>query len=70
MAKHVKLFALFLVFVFCTSYKGKGKSDLPKHITKSETKEVSTSHGPNTMVRNVKQDRNVSVSAGFHFRRY
>ena len=67
MTKQVKFFALFLVFVFCTSCKGKGKSDLPKENIKSETKNIVTSYGPNNMVRNVKQDRNgnILIAASF-----
>ena len=43
MKKHVKLFTLFLMFVFCTSCGGQNKANLPKEKIKSETIDVSTS---------------------------
>jgi ligand-binding sensor domain-containing protein len=60
MKKLVKLFTLFLMSVFYISC-GQKKTDLPKDDIKSEAKETVTSYGPNTMVRNVKQDRNGNI---------
>lgn len=57
MTKHVKLFALFLMTVFHISC-GQNKTNVPKDNIKSETKDSITSQVPNSMVRNVKQDRN------------
>jgi|GEM_PF-6288868 len=61
MMKYVPVYALFLVFVFYTSCKGQNKTDLPKDTFKSETKDVVTSRGPNTLVRTIKQDRNGNI---------
>lgn len=47
MKKLVKLFALFLMLVFCTSCGGQNKTDLPKEKIKSETKDIVTSPGSN-----------------------
>ena len=57
MTKHVKLFALFLMTVFHISC-GQNKTNVPKDNIKSETKDSITSQAPNSMVRNVNQDRN------------
>jgi len=56
MKSYSQIYALLLMFVFCTSY-GQSKTNVPKDNIKSETKDVSTSHGPNTSVRTIKQDR-------------
>lgn len=55
---YITLFTLFLMFVFCASCKGQGKTDQPKDTTKSETKDVSTFTGPATITRTITQDRN------------
>lgn len=57
---HVRVYAI-LMFVFCTPCKGQNKSKLTKDDAKSETKEVITSHGPNTMVRAIEQDRHGNI---------
>ncbi|HQX42429.1 MAG TPA: two-component regulator propeller domain-containing protein [Niabella sp.] len=44
-----------------TSSEGQKQISVPKDAIKSETKETVTSYGPNTMVRNVKQDRNGNI---------
>ncbi|HEY2581093.1 MAG TPA: two-component regulator propeller domain-containing protein [Mucilaginibacter sp.] len=59
--KHNHLFALFLIFAFCTSCNSQNKTDLPKDNIKPETKEVSTSRGPNNTVRTIKQDRKGNI---------
>ena len=59
--KYVKLFALFLMFVFCTSCNGQNKTDLPKDNTKSETKDAITYNGPNSITRNIIQDRKGNI---------
>ncbi|MES2731010.1 MAG: two-component regulator propeller domain-containing protein [Bacteroidota bacterium] len=61
MMKHVPVYALLWIFVFCTSCQGQNKADLPKDTIKSESKDSITSQVPNSMVRNVKQDRNGNI---------
>ena len=61
MKKHVKLFALFLMFVFYTSCKGQDKNELPKDDIKSETKGVIISTIPDNITRTIKQDRNGNI---------
>ena len=56
MKKFVKLFALFLTSVFCTSCGGQNKTDPPKENIKSETKDSI-----NTTVWDIKQDRNGNI---------
>src|SRR4028119_452750 len=60
MMKYVKLFVLFSI-VFCSFCKGQTKTDLPPDTIKSEIKVVVTSHGPNTSVRTIKQDRKGNI---------
>jgi len=55
------LYALSLMFVFCTPCRGQNKTELPTGNTKSETKDSITSQVPNSMVRNIKQDRNGNI---------
>jgi hypothetical protein len=45
--KYVQVYALFLLFVFCSSCGGQNKPDLPKENIKAETKEIVTTPGPN-----------------------
>ena len=45
--KYIHAYALFLMFVFCTSCRGQNKPDLPKENIKSETKDIVTSPGSN-----------------------
>src|SRR5579863_667023 len=52
--------SLFLTVVFFTSY-GQNKPDASKEKIKFETKEVTTSHGPNLIARNIIQDRNGNI---------
>ena len=49
------------MLVFCTSCGGQNKTDLPKENIKPETKDTVTSYGPDSLVRNVKQDRNGNI---------
>jgi hypothetical protein len=42
--KHIHVHTLLFMFVFCTSCGGQHKPDLSKDNSKSETKDVSTSH--------------------------
>jgi len=60
------------MFIFCTSGKGQTKTGLPTGDIKSETKDVITSYGPNTMVRNIRRDRKgnmlIAASRGGVFR--
>ncbi|WP_276502079.1 ligand-binding sensor domain-containing protein [Terrimonas pollutisoli] len=59
--KYVLIYTLFLMFVFCSSCGGQNQPYPPPDIIRSETKDTVTSYGPNTMVRNVKQDRNGNI---------
>lgn len=60
--KYVLIYTLLLMFVYCTSCKGQNKKTaLAKGNIKSETKDVSTSHGPNSIVRTIKQDRKGNI---------
>ena len=60
MAKHLPVYVL-LMFVFCTSCKEQNKTELPKNDFKSETKDVISSYGPNSITRTVKQDRKGNI---------
>ncbi len=64
--KHAPVYAL-LMFVFCTPCRGQNKSELPKDNINFETKDIITSHGPGTPVRNIKKDRNgtILIAASF-----
>jgi len=53
MVKYVKLFALFLLIVFYSFCNAQNKTELPT--------EVITSHGPNTSVRIIRQDRKGNI---------
>jgi ligand-binding sensor domain-containing protein len=59
--KYIHLYALLLIFVFCTSCKGQNKTELPKENIKSEIKEVIISHGPKTITRNIIQDKKGNI---------
>ena len=45
--KYTHVYALFLMFVFCTSCGGQNKTDLPKENIKPENKDIVTSSGSN-----------------------
>jgi hypothetical protein len=69
MKNPVKLFALFLMFVFHTSC-GQNQTNPPKNNIYSEPKDIVTSYGPHLIVRNIKKDRNGNILiAGSMFRR-
>jgi streptogramin lyase len=57
----VKLFVLFLLFVFCTPCEGQNKSELPTITTKSTIKEVISFNGPTSSVRTIRQDRKGNI---------
>ncbi|SEO58911.1 Two component regulator propeller [Mucilaginibacter gossypiicola] len=61
MKNYTYVYTLFLVFVFNTFCDGQSKTDLPKDNAKPETKEVSISHGPNRITRNIIQDRKGNI---------
>lgn len=61
MPKGVYIYMLFLMFVFNTSCGGQNKTGLPKDNIKPETKDISTSRGPNSIVRTVIQDRKGNI---------
>lgn len=58
--KCVHIYALFLMVVFHT-YCGQNQTNVPKENINYDIKDTVTSYGPNTMVRNVKQDRNGNI---------
>lgn len=59
--KYVPVYALLLMFVFCTSCKEQNKTDLPEENIKSETKNIVTSPGPTRITRNIIQDRKGNI---------
>lgn len=59
--KHAYVYALLLMFVFNTVCKGQNKTDLPKENTKSATKDMATSPGPNRITRNIIQDKKGNI---------
>ena len=61
MSKYHPVYALFLMLVSYSFCKGQNKTGLPKENIKPVTKDIVTSNEPNTMVRNVKQDRNGNI---------
>ena len=58
--KYAHVYALFLVFVFHTSC-GQNQTNAPQDNIKTEIKDTVTSQVPNSMVRNIKQDRNGNI---------
>jgi ligand-binding sensor domain-containing protein len=60
MMKHLRVYAL-LMFAFCTLCKGQNKTDLPKGSIESSSKIVTTSYGPNSITRNIIQDRKGNI---------
>jgi ligand-binding sensor domain-containing protein len=60
MMKYVKLFTPFLLFAFHTAC-GQTQIEPHKDNINYDIKDTVTSYGPNTMVRNVKQDRNGNI---------
>jgi ligand-binding sensor domain-containing protein len=65
--KYIQVYALFLMFVVCTSCGGQNQTNPPQdNISKglyseSQLKEAATSRVPMSMVRNVKQARNGDI---------
>jgi ligand-binding sensor domain-containing protein len=59
--KYIKLFALFLMLVFCISIKAQNKTDQTKDNVKSETKDAIPPPGPNAIARNIIQDRKGNI---------
>src|SRR5678809_1306830 len=53
--------ALLLILVFCTSCRGQTQTETPTENFNYNIKDTVTSYGPNTMVRNIKQDRNGKI---------
>jgi len=58
--KYVLIHTLFLMFVFHASC-GQNQTNVPKDNINYDIKDTVTSYGPNTMVRNVKQDKNRNI---------
>jgi hypothetical protein len=58
--KYIHVYALPLMSFFHTSC-GQNQTNVPKDNIKSETRDTVTTYGPNSMVRNVKQDRNGNI---------
>lgn len=59
--KYAHVYALLLMSLFCTFCEGQNITGLPKENIKSETKDVTTSQGPNGIVRTIKQDRKGNI---------
>jgi ligand-binding sensor domain-containing protein len=57
----VKLFASFVLIVFYTCCNAQNTTALPKDNIKSGTKDPTTSYGPNSITRNIIQDRKGNV---------
>ena len=55
MIKYLPVYTLLLIFVFCTSC-GQNQTGLSKENIKFGNEGVTTSNGPNTSVRTIKQD--------------
>ena len=55
--KYAPLYSLFLILFFGFASKGQDTTRIPTGNTKSDTKDVITSSGPNTITRNVIQDK-------------
>jgi ligand-binding sensor domain-containing protein len=60
MKKLVKIFALFLLSVFCVSCK-QNQTEGKKIIVNSEKKDLVSSHGPEKITRNIIQDRKGNI---------
>ena len=58
--QYAHVYALFLMFVFHTC-RGQKQTEPHKDNINYNIKDTVTSFGPNTMVRNVKQDRNGNI---------
>lgn len=61
MMKYGNIFAVTLMFIYCTSCNAQTKTDLPNNTIKSESKDVITSSGPTGITRAIKQDRNGNI---------
>jgi ligand-binding sensor domain-containing protein len=59
--KYVYIYALFMVFVFCTSCEGQNQTTVPKDTIKSEIKDVIISNAPGNIVRTIIQDRKGNI---------
>ena len=56
-----QIYILFLTFVFCTSCNTQNKTELPKDNIKPETIDIITYNSPNTISRNIIQDRKGNI---------
>jgi streptogramin lyase len=61
MMKYIHIYTLFLLFVCYASSQGQSKTDLPKDTIKSESKDIISSQGPNSITRNIIQDRKGNI---------
>lgn len=59
--KYTHVYALLLTFVFYTCFEAQINTGLQKDRTKSETKEIAISDGPNRITRNIIQDRKGNI---------
>ncbi|HEX6427614.1 MAG TPA: two-component regulator propeller domain-containing protein [Niastella sp.] len=59
--KYIGIYTLFFMFIFCIFCKGQNKTELPKDDIKSETNNVITFHGPNSITRTIIQDRKGNI---------
>jgi ligand-binding sensor domain-containing protein len=61
MMRYIRIYTLFMMFVSCTSCKGQNKTEPPKPNTQVEAKDLIISHGPNSITRNIEQDRDGNI---------
>jgi ligand-binding sensor domain-containing protein len=60
MMNYIKLFAFFLMVVFCSFCNAQNKTEATGD-AKSQTKDAITPHGPNNITRNIIQDRKGNI---------
>ncbi|MEO5583317.1 MAG: two-component regulator propeller domain-containing protein [Saprospiraceae bacterium] len=56
--KYKWIYTSCFIFIFSTCSKGQNQTNQPSGISKSESNDVNTSYGPNSITRNIIQDRN------------
>jgi ligand-binding sensor domain-containing protein len=61
MMKYLPVYALLLLFVFVTSFKGQNNGAPPKDKIRSNTSVAITSHGSNNSTRTIRQDRKGNI---------
>ncbi|KEO75211.1 ligand-binding sensor domain-containing protein [Anditalea andensis] len=61
MKTQLQIYTLLLIFAFCGSCKEEVKTELPKIITRTETREEIISNAPSNITRNLIQDKNGNI---------